>query len=99
MEQPHFDKLFEFPDYSVRVTSTSITYIKGDLKITLPSNFTNKWNPDPQSNELIIENMYMRFYCIPPESFKGMFDFIARGFEVHTPTFPLFKNPAGEKQV
>ena len=76
----HLDKTFDCKDYTVRVTATSIIFIKDGTCHMVRSSFNNKY--DESIQELIIENRSMRFTAIPPESFIQMFDFIARGFQI-----------------
>lgn len=80
-QQLRFEKIFEFKEYSAILTDDGIRYRIDGNDWQVASVFRNKY--DEESGEIIIENVFMRLNCICAFDRKGMFDFIARGFNIN----------------
>ncbi len=75
-----FYKTFDCGDYSVQLSHNSIQFNKGDKAWFISGDWRN--SIDQLTGGVTISNYYMRFDYYPPVNIKGMFDFIAKGFDV-----------------
>ena len=75
-----FEKVFEFEKYSVKVAHNRVDFLKGNMLISIPSEFRNEY--DSQSGIVTIKNIYLQLTAYYPHEYTKMFDVIAYVFDV-----------------
>ena len=97
-KKAYFEVRIDFPKYAVLVKSNGLTYVirharGAESHCPIPTGFTNTWNwgwPLNPENRIPCQiqikhgsdNWGMRFRYQQPMDLQGMFDFIAKGYNI-----------------